>query len=536
MVLIVSSPIVQPMNTVSTDPTTLSAATLAKSIAAGDLTAVEAVEAHIARIEEINPHLNAVVVPLFEDARRRARQADLMPSAERGPLHGVPVTVKECFDVAGTASTGGLTARSVHRAGSDAPLVARLRQSGAIVLGKTNVSQLLMFVESDNPVYGRTSNPWSADRSAGGSSGGEGAIVAARGSALGVGTDVGGSVRVPAHCCGIHSIKPTPGRLSVDGTVDVVGAAARAAIPDSAGLLARHVEDLRLALYVLSPTLENRRTPKELRIGVYDDDGFFPASAAIRRAVREAAATLSDRGYRVVPFTPPDVSEALAVFYGLFGADGGAQWRSQLNGGAVDPRIKDLLMLTGVPALARPVFATLLRIQGQRRLASIMQAGGKEDAAGVESLVARRDAYRRAFSSAMTATGVDVLLSPPCSVPAFAHGTTRELGPASVNYTCLYNVLAYPAGVVSTTSVRQEEVGTRPHSREKMLETARSIDEGSAGLPCGVQVAAGAGREDDVLSVMAALEKDSAEFCYTPARPVGPTMTASHGFSRDGGG
>ena len=213
-------------------------------------------------------------------------------------LHGVPVTVKECFDVTGTPSTVGLSTRSGHRAASDAPVVARLRQAGAIILGKTNVSQLLMFVEADNPVYGRTNNPWNADRSAGGSSGGEGAIVAARGSALGLGTDIGGSVRVPAHCCGIHSIKPTPGRLSVEGTVDIIGAAARAAIPDSGGLLARHVDDLRLALNVLSRARDPRTGPGELRIGVYEDDGFFPASATIRRAVNEAAAALTDRGFQ----------------------------------------------------------------------------------------------------------------------------------------------------------------------------------------------------------------------------------------------
>ena len=258
------------MNSATTDLTTLSAADLAKAIAAGDLTAVDAVDACIARIEEVNLRLNAVVVPLFDEARTRARQADLTPLRERGPLHGVPVTVKECFDVVGTASTAGLTARSGHRAVADAALVARLRQAGAIILGKTNVSQLLMFVESDNPVYGRTNNPGNVERSAGGSSGGEGAIVAARGSALGVGTDIGGSVRVPAHCCGIHSIKPTPGRLSVDGTVPVVGPAARDAIPNSGGLLARHVADLRLALNVLSPLPDSGMESRELRIGFYE--------------------------------------------------------------------------------------------------------------------------------------------------------------------------------------------------------------------------------------------------------------------------
>ena len=147
-------------------------------------------------------------------------------------MHGLPVTVTECFDVVGTPSTAGLTSRSGHRATADAPLVARLRAAGAIILGKTNVSQLLMYVESDNPVYGRTNNPSDLERSSGGSSSGEAAVIAAGGSLLGLGTDIGGSVRVPAHSCRIHSLKPTPGRLSVAGTVDIIGPAARAAIPD----------------------------------------------------------------------------------------------------------------------------------------------------------------------------------------------------------------------------------------------------------------------------------------------------------------
>src|SRR3982074_2001665 len=136
------------MNSSTTTPTTLSVSHLARAIATGELSAVETVEAHIARIEEVNPRLNAVVVPLFDDARIRAQQADRTPPDERGPLHGVPVTVKECFDVVGTPSTTGLTSRSGHRAQTDAALVAGLRQAGAIIVGKTNVSQLLMFVES----------------------------------------------------------------------------------------------------------------------------------------------------------------------------------------------------------------------------------------------------------------------------------------------------------------------------------------------------------------------------------------------------
>jgi fatty acid amide hydrolase len=491
----------------STTVTNLSALQIAQAIAAGELSAVETVEAHIARIESVNPRLNAVVVPLFEDARSRARQADRTPSDQRGPLHGVPVTVKECFDVAGTASTVGLKARASHRAETDAPLVERLRQAGAILLGKTNVAQLLMYVESDNPVYGRANNPWNLERSPGGSSGGEAAIIAAGGSALGLGTDIGGSVRVPAHSCGIHSLKPTPGRLSVEGTVDVIGPAARAGIPDSGGLLARRVADLRFAFEVLSPPAAPTPPLRDIRVGFYEDDGYFPASEAIRRAVRAAAATLSDQGVRVVPFSPPDVPEALTVFYGLFGADGGAEWRKLLDGGDADPRIKDLLTLAGMPNLARPLASAMLRLQGQPTLARTLRMTGKATDARVADLIGRRDRYRERFAAAMAASGVDVLICPPCSVPAFRHGATQQLGPASVSYTCLYNLLAYPAGVVTTTAVREDEVSNRPVSREKMYATARAVDAGSAGLPIGVQVAAGPGGEERVLEVMQVLEE-----------------------------
>jgi fatty acid amide hydrolase len=489
-----------------TNANDLSARQLAQAIAARQFSALEAVEAHIARIEAVNPALNAVVVPLFDDARRRAQQADQTPPERRGPLHGVPVTVKECFDVAGTPSTVGLTARSGHRAQTDAPLVTRLRQAGAIVVGKTNVAQLLMYVESDNPVYGRANNPRDVERSPGGSSGGEAAIITAGGSALGLGTDIGGSVRIPAHCCGIHSLKPTPGRLTVAGTVDVIGPAARAAIPDSGGLLARHVSDLSFALGVLAPAADSVPLLRDIRIGFYEDDGYFPASAAIRRAVREAAASLSDRGCHVVPFAPPDVHEALAIFYALFAADGGAEWRSQLAGGAADPRIKDLLTLAGMPKLARPLASAMLRLQGQPTLATTVASTGLASTARVADLVSRRDRYRERFAATMAASGVDVLICPPCAVPAFRHGATQLLGPSSVNYTCIYNLLAYPAGVVSTTSVREDEVSGRAASREKMYAAARQVDHGSARLPVGVQVIATPGREDRVLAIMQALE------------------------------
>jgi len=177
-----------------TDPdlTTLTASELAERIRAGDLSSQEVVEAHIRRIDAVNPRLNAVVVPLFDQARAQAKAADAARAQGQplGPLHGVPVTIKEQY------------------------LVKRWRAAGAIILGKTNIAQLLRYYEADNPVYGRSNNPWNLDRTPGGSSGGEAAIIAAGGSPLGLGGDFGGSLRVPAHFCGLTTLKPTTALLS----------------------------------------------------------------------------------------------------------------------------------------------------------------------------------------------------------------------------------------------------------------------------------------------------------------------------------
>ncbi len=192
-------------------PTDWSAAQIARRVARREVSALEVVQAHIARIEAVNGRLNAVVVPRFDEARTEAAAADdrLARGEPIGPLHGVPITVKECFHLAGTPASIGLARRQHELSADDGLLVARLRKAGAIVLGKTNLPQLMIWHESDNPVYGRTNNPWDLGRTPGGSTGGEAAIIAARGSPLGLGNDLGGSIRVPCHFCGIHGFKPT---------------------------------------------------------------------------------------------------------------------------------------------------------------------------------------------------------------------------------------------------------------------------------------------------------------------------------------
>ena len=483
----------------------MTATELADRIAARQVSSTEAVAAYLDRLTEVDKKLNAVTVPLGEQAIEAAKKADQGQATNR-PLHGVPVSVKECFDVTGTATTAGLKGLSGHRATKDATLVARLRAAGAIVIAKSNLSQLMLYVESDNPLYGRTGNPWDLARTPGGSSGGEGALVAAGASALGLGTDIGGSVRVPAHFCGICGLRPTPGLLSLGGTADERLFSHVAAIPDCAGPLARTVADLRLAMNVLGAPIAAAKL-NGVVIGMYEDDGFFAASPAIRRAVQRAGSVLEAAGARVVEFKVPDIGEALDVFYGLFTADGGAAFKRVLVSEEVDPRVQQLMQLASMTNAMRPVMGGIMALGGSRRVGHLIRVTGPRSGSGLKALIERRDAYRKRFDEAMTAAGADMLLCPPNSLPALVHRASGDLGPASVNYTALYNLLAWPAGVVPVTRVRSTETDSRPAGGDGIDKAAHRVDAHSAGLPVGVQIAARPNRDDLVLAAMAAIEE-----------------------------
>src|SRR5437763_796350 len=231
--------------------TSASAGELAEAIRSKKLTSKAIVEAHLERIAKVNPKLNAVVQLTAEAARKEADEADaaLARGDIKGPLHGVPITIKDTLETAGVICTGGTKGRANFVPKADATAVARLRNAGAIVLGKTNVPELAGALESDNLIYGRTNNPYDLTRTPGGSSGGEAALIAACGTPFGLGSDAAGSVRLPAHFCGIASLKPTSGRLSRAGHVPP----ADGWVADvwQIGPMARHVEDLIAMMPVL---------------------------------------------------------------------------------------------------------------------------------------------------------------------------------------------------------------------------------------------------------------------------------------------
>lgn len=527
-----------------------SAATIARHIAAGELSAVEVLEPHLARIEDVDRKLNAVVVRRFEAARAEARAVDdcRRRGEPLGPLAGVPITVKECFQLAGTPATLGVARRSETTARTDGPLVARLRAAGAIVVGKTNVPQLMLLYETDNPLFGRTNSPWNPDRTAGGSSGGEAAIIAAGGVPVGLGTDLGGSIRQPAHVCGIHGFKPTGGRLTCAGIASSFGGFD--AFPIQPGPMARHVEDLALAMRVLvraedgdddsanSPMEPSRgkiesieadsppvpwREPADvridkLRVAYWTDDGYFPASPAARRAVVEAAGALRAHGATVEPFDPPDVGEAMHLYFGLAGADGGRGFRAMLGRSRADWRVRRLLRWARLPRGARPILCAMLDWLGERRTADLVRHAGRLSVRAYWQMVAERQRYVRQFLNRMRLGQFDAILTPPYALAAVPHGSSLVVLPAA-SYSLLPNFLDLPAGVVAATRVREFEQSDRPASRDRCDRAAMQAEKSSAGLPVGVQVIGLPWREDVVLALMAALESQFRKEADYPLQP-----------------
>lgn len=513
--------------------TRLGAAELAALIASGEASSVAVVEAHIARLRQVHGTLNAMVAPRFDAARMEAHAADARQrsGAPLGPLHGVPCTIKDCLDLEGSPSTYGLESRAGHRALQDQTHVALLRAAGAIPLAKSNVAQLLLYFEADNPVYGRTRNPWNAERTCGGSSGGEGALVAVQASPLGLGNDIGGSVRVPAAFCGVTALKPTSGRCDDMSRFMPLG---QRAVPCQVGVLARSVEDVALGTGIISsaaeaqlpavPALGDWRgvDPARLRIGWYTDDGSFAVAPAVARAVREAADMLRAAGATLVPWTPPDARAALNLFYGILGADAMQVMRKRLGRGRLEPQIRQLLALARLPRSGVRLLMGLLGAVGQHGLAANLQAFGYCSAAHYWELVEAQLDYQQRFAAALDgASGgpIDLIVCPACALPAFTHGASAQLLTAGA-YSCLYNLLGYPAGVVPVTTVGESEQVGREPSGDLIQKTARKVEQGSIGLPIAVQVVARPWREHQALAAMQLLQQAARSRVGYPVLPA----------------
>lgn len=459
----------------------LSGTRQAALIRSGEITSLELIDLHLARIAAVNPALNAVIDLLAEPALAEAAAVDHRRAAgiPLRPLEGVPFSVKDSIEVQGTVCTAGtLGFRHNPPSTRDATLVALLRQAGAIPLARTNLPDLLFSFETDNLIHGRTNNPYDLARTPGGSSGGESALIAACGSPFGLGSDAFGSVRVPAHCCGIASIKPTSGRLSRRGHVPPAGGWGETVW--QIGPLARRVEDLITLMPLLTQPdpLDRTQIPmpyrdpasldlRTLRIAVVTDNGHATPDADTIAAVRAAAAALAPHVALIEERTPAALARAYDLEMKFFAPDGSGGLRAYL---------KDIGSHQTHPLLD----AWLAKHERYRT-----------DLAGFTSYWSELDAFRDEMHAFMQ--GCDAILSPVASRPAVLHGTSvDEETFRGFGYTMAHSLTGQPAAVV--------RAGTS-----------------SDGLPIGVQIAARHWREDVALALAQLIEQD---FPLPPVTPL----------------
>ena len=519
----------------SDDLCTLPATTLRDLIARGEVSSREVVDAHLERIGTYDHTLRAFTQVFVNEARAEAdaRDDERRRGTSRGLLHGLPVTIKECLDLAGLPTTMGVRGRLQHRAERDAVMVTMLREAGAVILGRTNLSQTMLFAESRNPIYGQTANPFSLDHTPGGSSGGEAAAVAAGLSPLGLGTDIGGSIRTPCSFTGITGFKPTLDRLASRGQGTILKG--QEAVRSQCGPMARTVADLDLFFRAMDPARMCALDPKvapvpwrplgslpprTLRVGYYANDGVVPVSTAVARAVEVARAALSSAGCETVPFTPPDVASLFDQYLAAMSADGGEGLMEALRDDPVDPTLAPLLQLAKLPDAVRMGIARASKLGGQTSLSRMLNAMGRKSVRAFWGHIDALRRYRVELLDMMDAVGVDVILCPAYATPALPHGMSKNFTAASTP-ALLYNAVQFPGGVVPVTRVRPDET-KRPSPQGLVERHAAKVDARSAGLPVGVQLVARPWQDEVAMGAMAALEAALRDRADVPRTPVTP--------------
>ncbi len=459
----------------------VSARRLIALLRAREVSSIEMVSAFFERIETINHKLNAIVTLVEERALEEAEESDrrLAAKGEGRPLEGLPITIKDAISTAGVRSTDGMKINEHHVPDRDAPTVARLRAAGAVVIAKTNIPEMAMDYDCDNPVFGPTRNPWNLDRVPGGSSGGEAAALAAGFSALGLGSDIGGSIRVPSHFCGVVGLKPGWGTIPPIGHLFGPSSGFDGAAPPFAemgviGPMARFVDDLTLAYNILrgthpgsphtAPSTEANPEAvdlKRLRCAVFTSGGPMPVAAEIKAATELAARALQKIGVGVDEKTPP-VENAAVVWMEYLTADG--------NKGIIQ-------------ALGENIKLSRERLRNQM-LAPMPDLAASE----FFKISIARDVYRAQLAGFMER--YPIVICPVFCTTAFPHGAVesqmegRSYSIYQAGWPCTWvNLANLPAAVVSAGRDRE-------------------------GLPIGVQIVGRAFEEETVLAVARALEAE----------------------------
>lgn len=476
-----------------------SASSLATKIRDGELKSEDLVKAYISRIQEVNGILNAVVGVRFPDAIQEAREIDLRIAsgvkskeemARDTPFLGVPFTVKECFSVNGMPHSAGLVSMKNNSAIQDAPAVGLLRKAGAIVLGVTNISELCMWWESNNKVYGRTTNPYDTTRTPGGSSGGEGSIIAAAGSLMGIGSDIGGSVRIPAFFNGIFGHKPTVGMISTEGQLPPCEGELRQFL--TTGPIARYATDLVMMYKVLahdnatSLKLDTPVAIDKLKIYYMENDGGFPLVSDVDPELitsMHKVINYFDKAYRI----KAEKVNITELYYTAF------IWEHQMK--TKSPKTFSQLLKNGKGEI-NP-FCELLKWTFQcsdhtlpALLVSISEKISNKDPDYINSMNSKFETLKKRFQILLGENGV--FLYPSCAVVAPYHHQPI-FQPLNFIYAAIFNMLGLPA-------------------------TQCPLGVNSQGIPLGIQVVGNLYQDRNTLAV--ALELEKAFGGWLPPCPV----------------
>ncbi|XP_043347002.1 vitamin D3 hydroxylase-associated protein-like isoform X2 [Dermochelys coriacea] len=486
---------------------------LVKKLKEGSLSPESVLYTYMDKALEVNKDVNCVTDFIQECLLQKVRT-----QKKKGLLYGVPVSIKDPIGYKGHVSTCGLGQYLGYPEQEDSVLVKVLKNQGAIPFVKTNISQCLINYDCSNLIFGQTVNPLNHKKSPGGSSGGEGALIAGGGSILGFGTDIGGSIRLPSSFCGLCGLKPTGNRLS--GPVSYVQT-----VTGMVGPMARDVDGLVLCMrallcddmFHLDPTVPplpfnemvySSSTP--LRIGYYDTDGYFLLPPCMRRAVHETRMLLQEAGHTLIPFIPPRIDYVMNELFmkGLF-ADGGAALLEKFELDTVDPNSCSQINCYKLPFLLKKILAFLTKPLFPRFSSYLNALCGVWSPKEFSKLHAALMIYRREFLSRWRDLDLDVVLCPVLG-PAFTLGYPGRLI-AAVSSTMLYNVLNFPAGVVPVTTVTEADEDELKHYtghyNDPWDRRLRQAVEGAVGLPVAVQCVALPWQEELCLRFMKEVER-----------------------------
>eukprot|EP01064_Diplonema_japonicum_P032484 TRINITY_DN6112_c1_g3_i2.p1 TRINITY_DN6112_c1_g3~~TRINITY_DN6112_c1_g3_i2.p1 ORF type:complete len:590 (+),score=142.74 TRINITY_DN6112_c1_g3_i2:1964-3733(+) len=485
------------------------------------LTSEQIVTAYSARALQAGLELDCNAEEMYLEAIEEARKCDEERNAGtlRGPLHGIPISVKDQYHMEGLVSTCGLACRATTKLTYTSVLVKALRDQGAIPFVRSNVPQALMLPESFNAIWGTAKNPYNVARTPGGSSGGEGALIACGASPLGLGTDIGGSIRIPAGFCGVVGFKPTAQRVSSHGVgVPRPGdSSGQNAVFGNAGPLARSVDDVELvmrlwctpAVWSADPAMAPMpwdapaaMPRKSMTFGVLFYDGFFKPAPSYTRALNLVVEGLKKEGHEVKPITF-DLSRHAELYLGLMGAEGGMQgFVDGLEGEELHENYSFVHMVASLPSAVRSV----LQLFSSRREKRLLEAGKTKTTYEFWEWIKMRDNLRTSYMQYLKEEGIEAVLCPGVGLPALNHGASSKLS-MSCSYTFLWNNFHFPAGSVPVTHVQDTET-TYPVTYKDNLDTAAASDlKNATGLPINVQVVSLPYRDETCIAAMKVVER-----------------------------